>query len=158
MSSLWTPYGEEPVGPGGSGDPGAGGPPPGAGGPGGPGGPGPDLEAELDPEQMQEMLARLAATPVEAIVTQFAVQLQEIAVLHLGLASQRPESLGQAALAIDAMGGLVEALGDRLGPNAVPLRQTIAQLRLAYVEVSGGGAGEPPADQEPGEGAPPASS
>jgi len=96
---------------------------------------------------MREMLARLAATPVEAIVTQLAVQLQEIAVLHLGLAAERPESLGQAALAIDAMGGLVDALGDRLGPNAAPLRQTTAQLRLAYVEVSGGRAANGPGSE-----------
>jgi hypothetical protein len=89
---------------------------------------------------MREMLAQLAATPVEAIVTQFAVQLQEITILHLSLAGERPESLPQAALALDAMGGMVDALGDRLGPNADPLRQTVAQLRLAYVEVSGGGA------------------
>jgi hypothetical protein len=88
---------------------------------------------------MREMLTRLAATPVEAIVTQFAVELQEIAVLHLGLASERGESLGQASIAIDAMAGLVDGLGDRLGPNAEPLRQTVAQLRLAFVEVSGGG-------------------
>jgi hypothetical protein len=85
---------------------------------------------------MREMLARLAATPVELIVAQFAVQLQEIAVLHLGIAGERPESLGQAALAIDALGAIVEGLGDRLAPNADPLRQVLAQLRLAYVEVT----------------------
>jgi hypothetical protein len=113
--------------------------PPSPGGTGGPpGGPGDDSgQPELDPEQMREMLARLAATPVEAIVTQFAVELQEIAVLHLGLASERPESLVSAAMALDAMAALVDALGDRLGPNAEPLRQAVAALRLGYVEVAG---------------------
>jgi len=86
---------------------------------------------------MREMLARLAATPVEAIVTQFAVELQEITVLHLGLASERPESLASAAMALDAMAALVDALGDRLGPNAEPLRQAVAALRLGFVEVAG---------------------
>lgn len=133
MSSLWTPYGEEPVPPAGSDLPPS---PGGSGGP--PGGPGDDSgQPELDPEQMREMLARLAATPVEAIVTQFAVELQEIAVLHLGLASERPESLVSAAMALDAMAALVDALGDRLGPNAEPLRQAVAALRLGYVEVAG---------------------
>jgi hypothetical protein len=95
---------------------------------------------------MREMLTRLAETPVEAIVTQFAVELQEITVLHLGLSAERPESLGQAAIALDAMGALVDALGDRLGPNAEPLRQAVAALRLGYVEVSSeiGQAGEAP--------------
>lgn len=138
MSSLWTPYGEEPVGPPGGGAAPPGGPPPGA--PGGPNGP--DAPPDLDPEQMREMLTRLAETPVEAIVTQFAVELQEIAVLHLGLASERPESLAQAALAIDSMGGLVDSLGDRLGPNADPLRQAVQALRLGFVEVTNQLAGQ----------------
>ena len=135
MSSLWTPYGEDPVPPAGSGSPPGGGPdgPPGGGGPGPGPGSGPD---DIDPEQMREMLTRLAETPVEAIVTQFAVELQEIAVLHLGLSAERAESLAQAAMAVDAMGALVDALGDRLGPNADPLRQAVAALRLGYVEVS----------------------
>jgi hypothetical protein len=133
VSSLWTPYGEEPVPPAGSDSP----PSPGGTG-GGSGGPPDDPgQPELDPEQMREMLARLAATPVEAIVTQFAVELQEITVLHLGLASERPESLASAAMALDAMAALVDALGDRLGPNAEPLRQAVAALRLGYVEVAG---------------------
>ena len=65
--------------------------------------------------------------------------------LHLGLAAERPESLAQAAIALDAMGAMVDALGDRLGPNAEPLRQAVAALRLGYVEVSSEGqAGEAP--------------
>ena len=142
MSSLWTPYGEQPVepdrpdqpaAPGAPGDPAGGGGPPAEYGP----------EDELDPEEMREMLARLAATPVELIVAQFAVQLQELGVLHLGIAQERVESLGQAALAIDALGALVEGLGERLAPNDEPLRQVLSQLRLAYVEVAeAGGATE----------------
>ena len=92
------------------------------------------------------MLARLAATPVEMIVAQFAVQLQEIAVLHLGIAGERPESLGQAALAIDALGTLVDGLGDRLAPNDEPLRQVLSQLRLAFVEVTNELSGSPQSD------------
>ena len=104
--------------------------------PAGYGGGGGGEDEELDPEEMREMLARLAATPVELIVAQFAVQLQELGVLHLGIAHERAESLGQAALAIDALATLVEGLGDRLAPNDEPLRQVLAQLRLAYVEVA----------------------
>jgi hypothetical protein len=144
MSSLWTPYGEQPVEPdrpattSAPTDAGAGPPPEGEG-----------FDDELhpediDPEQMREMLARLAATPVEMIVAQFCVQLQEVAVLHLGLTAERPESLGQAALAIDALATLAEGLGERLAPNDAPLQQVLAQLRLAFVEVSGqGGSGAP---------------
>ncbi len=133
MSTLWTPYGEEPVPPAGSGSP----PQSGDTGGGAGGGPPDDQSPEdIDPEQMREMLTRLAETPVEAIVTQFAVELQEIAVLHLGLSAERRQSLTQAAIALDAMGALVDALGDRLGPNEDPLRQAVAALRLGFVEVS----------------------
>jgi hypothetical protein len=133
MSSLWTPYGEQPVEPERSDTPGA----PGAAGPQGGPPPGtPGGEEELDPEEMREMLARLASTPVELIVAQFAVQLQELGVLHLGIAPERRESLQQASLAIDALGALVEGLGERLAPNDEPLRQVLAQLRMAFVEVA----------------------
>ncbi len=134
MSSLWTPYGEQPVEPGQSDAPAPQSPadPAAAGFPDEYGG-----EEEIDPEEMREMLARLAATPVEAIVTQFAVQLQELAVLHLGIAQERAESLPQAALAIDGFAAIVEGVGDRLEPNTAALAQVLAQLRLAYVEVSG---------------------
>ena len=37
-----------------------------------------------------------------------------------------PSRLDQAAIAIDAMGGIVDALGDRLGDHAWPLRQALA--------------------------------
>jgi hypothetical protein len=99
---------------------------------------------DIDPEQMREMLTRLADTPVEAIATQFAVEFQEIAVLHLGLAAERPESLAQARLAIDAMAAIVDAVGDRFGPNAEPLRQAVQALQLGYVEVSSQISGETP--------------
>jgi hypothetical protein len=140
MSSLWTPYGEQPIEPDRPGSPGGPGDPQGGGGP--PEGDAPG-EEELDPEEMREMLARLAATPVELIVAQFAVQLQELGVLHLGIAAERPESLGQAALAIDALAALVDGLGERLAPNDEPLRQVLAQLRLAYVEVANAPAAAP---------------
>jgi hypothetical protein len=57
-------------------------------------------------------------------------------VLHLGIAAERAESLAQAGLAIDALAALVEGLGERLAPNDEPLRQVLAQLRLAFVEVA----------------------
>ena len=58
---------------------------------------------------------------------------------RLAIAQERAESLPQAALAIDSFAALVEELGARLEPNADALRQVLAQLRLAFVEVSGMG-------------------
>jgi hypothetical protein len=138
VSSLWTPSGEhqprptdetapmsEPAAGGSRRDAEAG--PPGS---------------EPDEPQLREMLARLAATPVAAIVADHAIRLHELAVLHLGLAAERPESLAEARLATDAMAELVEGLAERLGDAAAPLSEALAQLRLAYVQVSERPSGE----------------
>jgi hypothetical protein len=91
---------------------------------------------QADEAEMREALVRLAQTPVADIVANHAIGLWQLAVLHLGLGGEAPPDLAQASLAIDAMGGLVDGLGDRLGEHAVPLRDAVAQLRLAFVQVS----------------------
>jgi hypothetical protein len=40
-------------------------------------------------------------------------------------------------LAIDALAGIVDGLGDRLGQSTETLRDGLAQIRLAYVEIAG---------------------
>ena len=57
----------------------------------------------------------------------------ELAAVHLS--SQPPNLLG-AALAIDALGGVLGEVGDRLGDYLGDLRDALAQLRLAYVQLS----------------------
>ena len=121
MSGLWTPSGEHQ-------------PEPAAGAAGD------DLleDEELDPEVAEELRrvrAEIAATPAEDLVARHAVGLWELAVLHLSPDEDRPLRLDQAAVAIDAMGGIVDALGDRLGAHASALRDALGQLRIAFVEV-----------------------
>jgi hypothetical protein len=73
-------------------------------------------------------------------VANHAMGLFELAAIHLSLS---PPRLGEASVAIDAMAALVDSLGDRLGPNASVLRDALAQIRLAYVQVKGDqGAGD----------------
>jgi hypothetical protein len=102
------------------------------------------------PEQLEEMIrarAELAAVPVADIVANHAVGLWQLALLHLlpdpeDEALDTPPRLVEAALAIDALAALVDGLGDRLAPHDEALREALAQLRLAYVQVSqsaGGG-------------------
>ncbi len=88
------------------------------------------------------MLRRLVETPVADIVADHAARLHEVAVVHLGMARERPGSLASAALAIDAMAALVDGLGERLGAAAAPLTDALAQLRMAYVQVSSSGGPE----------------
>jgi hypothetical protein len=88
-----------------------------------------ELRAELD-----EARRRLAEVPAAQVVANHAMGLFELAAIHL---SQVPPQLDEASVAIDAMAALVDSLGDRLGPNAPVLRDALAQIRLAYVQVKG---------------------
>ena len=100
---------------------------------------------ELDPEVAEELRrvrAEIAATPVEDLVARHAVGLWELAYLHLSPDEDRPLRLDQAAIAIDAMGGIVDTLGDRLGAHASALRDALGQLRLAFVDVQRAASGE----------------
>ena len=120
MSGLWTPDGEQRV------------------------------EDELSPEEMgatEEELARLqrelAHTPASAIIANHCVGFFQLAALHM---SQQPPNLVEAQLAIDALAAIVEGLGDRLGDDEAELRQALAQLRLAFVQIRAAnlGTAEPP--------------
>jgi hypothetical protein len=104
-------------------------------------------------EELAHVRAELARTPVADMVANHAIGLFQLALLHLA-PDDGPPHLAEASLAIDAMSSLVDGLGDRLGTHAVPLRDALAQLRLAFVQASAGpaapgGAGTPPPDGGP---------
>ncbi|GAC1312241.1 MAG: hypothetical protein NVSMB12_01860 [Acidimicrobiales bacterium] len=116
MSSIWTPEGERPVARQPSGAP--------------PEGP----EAGPTDADLEALRTQLAETPVASIVANHCVQLYELAALHLSL---RPPQLAEAAVAIDALGALVEGLSGRLGDDEGTLHDALAQLRIAYVQIKG---------------------
>jgi hypothetical protein len=140
VSSLWTPSGEhQPRDEAPAGDPGR--------------GDMPFVESMRGPEPDQEAMAaelrrareELASVPVVDIVANHAVGLWQLAVLHL-VPDPLPDGspgeprLAEAALAVDALGALVDGLGDRLDPHAGELREALGQLRMAYVQVASGDA------------------
>jgi hypothetical protein len=153
MSTLWTPSGEHPVDrPGaGSSGPAPSGPPPSGPGPAdqGPGRTTADREptpeeraaAEEYAQQIEAAREQLLAAPAGLVVGQQALQFYELAALHL---SQPEPRLGDARIAIDALAGVVERVGDRLGEAEPALRQALNQLQLAFVEASKGGSGQAP--------------
>ncbi len=85
-------------------------------------------------EALEESRRRLAEVPPEVVVVNHVMGLYELAAIHLGAT---PPALPQAALAIDAVGCLVEGLGERLGPDAATLRDALANIRLAFVQIKG---------------------
>jgi hypothetical protein len=131
VSSLWTPGGarddqrDQPAVP--SGGHGAGrGDDPSAGDP--------SADEAAVRAELTRLQAELRATPVADIVANHAIGLWQLALLHLGLEDPATMDLGEAGLAIDAVGVLVDGLGDRLGRHEVALRDALTQLRLAFVQ------------------------
>jgi hypothetical protein len=85
-----------------------------------------EMEAEL--RAMQEQMIR---TPAAIVVANHCIGLVELAALHLG---QNPPNLGDAQVAIDALAGILDGVGARMGENGAPLRQALNQMRMAFVE------------------------
>lgn len=133
MSTLWTPSGERPI----RRDPEPAPPPSplapdaqaGSAPPGYPEGITPEMAEQI--AVMQEQMLR---TPAAVIVVNQCLSFYELAALHL---DQDTPNLAEAQLAIDAFAAVVEGLGSRLGPNERPLREALAQIRLAFIQVKG---------------------
>src|SRR4051812_40668217 len=131
MSSIWTPGGERPI----RREPEE-------------ASAGPDVDdQELTPEEMQQQMAmlqeQLANTPAGEVVANHCFGLFELAALHLSLA---PPQLGEASVAIDALNAIVEALPGRLGEHEAQLKEGLASLKLAFVQIRAAnlGTAEPP--------------
>jgi hypothetical protein len=143
--SLWTPGGEHPV----DREPPQSAQPQPQAAPR-PSAPGADPLADLTPEEraeaeamaaeMADVRRQLAEVPAAVVVANHVMGLYELAAIHL---SQQPPALAEARVAIDAMAAVVEGLAGRLGDNEPTLRDALHQLRLAFVQLSGGG---PPTD------------
>ena len=117
MSSLWTPSGERPVDRPAPSEP----------------------EPSVGPEPTDEELAQLAElqrqllnVPAAVVVANHAIGLFQLGALHL---NQEQPNLEQAQVAIDALAAIVERLGSRLGEHEDVLRDALAQLQMAYVQV-----------------------
>ncbi len=86
----------------------------------------PEQEAEA-----QRFIQEIGQRPSLDWVLNSAVTLANVAGTKLDLGQT-----ADAQMAIDALAALVEKLGSRFGQAEAPLRQTLAQLQLAYAERS----------------------
>ena len=130
MSTFWTPSGERPIP---REDPAAPAQPPME--------PFDDDAEPMDEElraELQAMQEQMLRTPAAIVVANHCIGLIELAALHLG---QDPPNLGEAQVAIDALAGMVDAVGPRLGENEAPLRQALNQMRMAFIEARSATAG-----------------
>ena len=133
MSTFWKPSGERPIP---RDEPAASAPP--APGPGGGGGE--EMDDEEFRAELRAMQEQMLRTPAAIVVANHCIGLLELAALHLG---QEPPNLADAQVAIDALAGILDAVGPRLGDNGPALSQALTQIRMAFVEAksAGGSAG-----------------
>lgn len=134
MSSLWTPSGEhvpreEPTGednvPPSQPEPGSATP------------------SDEEVAALRELHAQLLAAPVEDVIANHAAGLLQLALVLLGIGTPpdeqgrtpRPE-LAKAGVAVDALTALVDGLGPKLGAHEAPLREALAQVQTAFVQIS----------------------
>jgi hypothetical protein len=82
----------------------------------------PEQEAEA-----RRMAQEIAETPSIEWVVNTAVSLANIAATKLDFGAPR-----DAELAIDALAGILKEVGGRMEDAEAPLRQTLAQLQMAY--------------------------
>ncbi len=134
MSTFWTPSGERPIP--------RDDPAPAAPAPSGASAErhDPELDGEMDEEMRAELMAmqeQMLRTPAAIVVANHCIGLVELAALHLG---QDPPNLADAQVAIDALAGMIEAVGARMGENGPPLRQALNQMRMAFIEARTAGA------------------
>jgi len=105
--------------------------------------------AEEMVKEMADTQARLLEADASAIVSNHAMGLYELAVLHL---SQHEPNLAEASVAIDALGAIVDALEGRLGEAEPTLRDALGQLRIGFVQVKSQSNDDPAPDTETVEG------
>ena len=104
---------------------------------------GQELSEEELAARMMEVQRQLLETPAAVVIANHCIGLFQLAVLHL---EQQPPNLGEAKLAVDAMGAVVETLGPRLGEDYQSLREALAQLQLGYVQRQQMAGGQPPTE------------
>jgi len=127
MSSFWTPGGEHEVP---ASEPVATSPPPPTGG---------FEETDIDPQaatameqQMREAQEQLLSVPAAQVIANHVIGLFELAALHLRV---DPPNLDEARLPIDAMGLIVDNLGDQL-PDHAAMAAALQQIRMAYIQMT----------------------
>lgn len=104
--------------------------------------PAPDADELWTPEQeaqARKMAEEMAEVPSLDWVINVAVTLANAASVKLNT-----RQMEDASLAIDALAGLMSSVGARLGDAETPLRQTVAEMQMAYAQMAGASAQPPP--------------
>lgn len=117
---------------------------------------GPEGRQPTPEEIAAAFVQRLGRTPVRDIVLQTMATMTDVAGIRLGLGPEGDavRDLGQARLAIETLRALLAVADAEIGTAATrPFREPLAQLQMAFAQISeaaggpgGGGGEEPPPD------------
>ena len=89
-------------------------------------------QAEQYIRELSESRERLKAVPASVVVANHAMGLYELAALHL---SNQPPNFAEGAVAIDALGALLDGMKGRLGEAEPTLQDALSQIRMAFVQL-----------------------
>ena len=137
----------------------------------------PPNEPQLTEEQLRQIEAEMERITVDDVLLQTLVTLLNLAARKAGLASPPgegpPPDLEQMRQAIDGARAILPLVEQRHADQLGPVRDTLAQLQMAYSQLrsqgggeagggesgeEGGGGGTPPKDPEKPDGPGPAQS
>lgn len=96
-----------------------------------------DDALDFDPQAELDYLHR---TPADAILANHFFVLAHWAAVHL---STTPADLAGAQLVIDTMTAMLDAGGERLGPNAHLYRSAVAEIQQVFVRAAQANSADP---------------
>jgi len=82
--------------------------------------------------EMAEVQQRIAEAPAAEVLANHLMGFYELGAIHL---SQQPPNFTEAAVAIDALRVVLEGMAGRLGENEATLREALAQIQMAFVQL-----------------------
>ena len=105
-------------------------------------------------EEIRALEAEMAKLTVDDVLLQTIVTLLNLGARKAGLADDSEPDWPQVKDAIDGARALLPIVEPRHGEELAPVKDALSRLQMAYVQLSGQQAAQPPAD-EPAEGAEP---
>ena len=119
----------------------------------------PPNEPQLSEEQLRQIEAEMERITVDDVLLQTLVTLLNLAARKAGLASPPgegpPPDLEQMRQAIDGARAILPLVEQRHADQLGPVRDTLAQLQMAYSQLRGQGGGGPGDEGGGGGGTPP---
>jgi hypothetical protein len=116
----------------------------------------PPNEPQLTEEQLRQIEAEMEKITVDDVLLQTLVTLLNLAARKAGLAAPPgqgpPPDLEQMRQAIDGARAILPLVEQRHADQLGPVRDTLAQLQMAYSQLRSQGGGEPPSGGDEGGG------